>query len=279
MIRLRPTPWTERSSTCWPTTRPSVGRPAPRTPWSTPAPPVLPTSTWPVPVHGRVPGHLLGGRDGSTPGHDLASPAFQNVTVVADETVTVTFVNPRQRGAIEITKTRKHAATAQDPDPHPGVTFTVRDSEGNVVTGGTVVTDANGEACVDGLLFGTYSVTETVPAGYVADGATTQNATVDNQADCLAAAASRSPLRTPRSPTSASASTRRSSVGRRRPSTVWSAVPGRVRTSPSTSRIWCPGPTPAPSSSIPDRPDGSGRLRRSDPSSRFGASGRTFSAR
>jgi len=120
------------------------------------------------------------------PGHDLASPAFQNVIVVADETVTVTFVNPRQRGAIEITKTRKHAATAQDPDPHPGVTFTVRDGEGNVVTGGAVVTDANGEACVDGLLFGTYSVTETVPAGYVADGATTQNATVDNQADCLA---------------------------------------------------------------------------------------------
>jgi hypothetical protein len=118
------------------------------------------------------------------PGHDLPSPAFQSVTVVADELVTVTFVNPRQRGAIVITKTRKHAATPADPDPHPGVTFTVRDSAGNIVPGGTVVTDANGQACVDGLLFGTYSVTETVPAGYVPEGLTTKSVAVDNKADC-----------------------------------------------------------------------------------------------
>jgi hypothetical protein len=118
------------------------------------------------------------------PGHDLASPAFQAVTVVADEEVTVTFVNPRQRGAILIDKTRKHAATPQDPDPHPGVTFTVTDGDGNTVPGGVVVTDANGEACVDGLLFGDYSVEETVPDGYAADGPTEQTVTVDNKADC-----------------------------------------------------------------------------------------------
>ncbi len=43
-------------------------------------------------------------------GHELADPAFQHVTVVADETVEVTFVDPRQRGAILLTKTEKHAA-------------------------------------------------------------------------------------------------------------------------------------------------------------------------
>lgn len=117
-------------------------------------------------------------------GHDLASPPYQSVTVTADEEITITFVNPRQRGAIVITKERKHAATAADPDPHPGVTFTVEDGDGNTVPGGTVVTDANGQACVGGLLFGTYSVTETVPAGYVAEGDTTKSVAVDNQADC-----------------------------------------------------------------------------------------------
>jgi hypothetical protein len=116
------------------------------------------------------------------PGHDLPTPAFQHVTVTADEEVTVTFVNPRQRGAIVITKTRKHAATPADPDPHPGVTFNVEDAVGTVV--GTVVTDANGQACVDGLLFGDYDVIETVPLGYVAVGATTKTVTVDNKADC-----------------------------------------------------------------------------------------------
>jgi len=110
------------------------------------------------------------------PGHDLPTPAFQAVTVVADETVTVTFVDPRQRGAIVITKTRKHAADGPGDHPHPGVTFTVN--------GGTVVTDANGQACVDNLLFGTYTVAETVPAGYTAT-PTSQTVEVNNKADCL----------------------------------------------------------------------------------------------
>ncbi|MFI7068280.1 collagen binding domain-containing protein [Kribbella sp. NPDC050124] len=112
------------------------------------------------------------------PGHDLPSPPYQHVTVVGGVTtpVTVTFVDPRQRGAIEITKTRKHVADGPGSHPHAGVTFTVN--------GTTVVTDANGKACVDGLLFGTYAVTETVPANYAADGATTKNVTVNNKADC-----------------------------------------------------------------------------------------------
>ena len=43
-----------------------------------------------------------------------------------------------------------------------------------------------GQACVDGLLFGSYNVVETVPAGYVADGATTKSVTVNNAATCAA---------------------------------------------------------------------------------------------
>ena len=44
----------------------------------------------------------------------------------AGETVTCTFVNERMKGAIKITKTRKHAAAANPAaDPHANVSFTV----------------------------------------------------------------------------------------------------------------------------------------------------------
>jgi hypothetical protein len=105
-------------------------------------------------------------------GHGTA--ADQTVTVVANAEVSVTFVNPRQRGAILITKTRKHAAAGSGDQPHAGVTFTV--------DGTTAVTDVNGEACVDGLLFGDYAVTETVPAGYA--GEAPKTVSVDNAATC-----------------------------------------------------------------------------------------------
>jgi hypothetical protein len=119
-------------------------------------------------------------------GHDLANPVYQHVTVTASDTdpVTVTFVNPRQKGAIVIDKTAKHAAAEEGVMAHEGVTFTVKDSDGNVVPGGTVVTDANGTACVGDLQFGAYTVTETVPAGYAAEGDVTKAVTVDSQAAC-----------------------------------------------------------------------------------------------
>jgi hypothetical protein len=65
-------------------------------------------------------------------------------------------------GAIKIVKERKHAASGAGDHPHAGVTFDVG--------GQTVVTDANGEACVDGLALGDEVViTETVPEGYNSD--------------------------------------------------------------------------------------------------------------
>jgi hypothetical protein len=109
-------------------------------------------------------------------GHNLPSPPYQHVTVVADVQVSVTFVDPRQRGAIRVTKTAKHAASATGILAQSGVTFTIG--------GTTAVTDANGQACVDGFLFGQYAVTETVPTGYLPAGDTTKNVTVDNQATC-----------------------------------------------------------------------------------------------
>jgi hypothetical protein len=105
-------------------------------------------------------------------GHDTA--ADQHVTVVADEEVSVTFVDPRLTGAIRITKTRKHAADGPGDHPHAGVDFTV--------DGTTVTTDANGQACVDGLLFDDYTVSETVPTGYA--GEADKTVTVDTASTC-----------------------------------------------------------------------------------------------
>jgi Prealbumin-like fold domain len=90
------------------------------------------------------------------------------------ETVTCTFTNTLKRGAIKVTKTRKHAADGPGDHPQSGVDFTVN--------GVTHATDANGVACFDGLLFGDYTVHETVPAGY--HGEADKTVTVDNSATC-----------------------------------------------------------------------------------------------
>jgi Prealbumin-like fold domain len=104
--------------------------------------------------------------------HDTA--ADQHVTVTANEQTSVTFVDPRHRGAILITKTRKHAAAGPGDHPHEGVDFTVN--------GVTKATDANGQACFGGLLFGDYTVHEVTPAGY--KGEADKTVTVNNKAAC-----------------------------------------------------------------------------------------------
>ena len=49
----------------------------------------------------------------------------------------------------------------------------------------TKATDADGEACFDGLNFGSYNVTETLPGGYISRWSTvTKSVTVDNNATC-----------------------------------------------------------------------------------------------
>lgn len=125
-------------------------------------------------------------------GWTLVSAACDNgddpssIGLSGGSTVTCTFHDARQRGSILITKTRKHAADGPGDHPHPGVSFTVTDAADNVVGGG--VTDANGQVCVDDLLVsqfaGDYTVTETVPAGYVADGATAKAVAVASAGGC-----------------------------------------------------------------------------------------------
>jgi Prealbumin-like fold domain len=110
--------------------------------------------------------------DGSDPG---------SIGLSAGETVTCTFHDARETGAIRITKTRKHAADGSGDHPHAGVDFTV--TGGSLpAEGETVTTDANGVACVDGLLFDDYTVHEVTPAGY--KGEADKTVTVDNEASC-----------------------------------------------------------------------------------------------
>ena len=107
-----------------------------------------------------------------------------------EETVNLTFENARIKGAIKVTKTRKHKAAANpSADPHEGVTFTVKDRDDNVI--GSGATDANGVYCLDNVLLsqfapgdGAYVVTETVPAGYSADQANPQEVSVSQAATC-----------------------------------------------------------------------------------------------
>jgi prealbumin domain-containing protein len=69
---------------------------------------------------------------------------------------------------------RKHAADGPGDHPQSGVDFTVN--------GVTKTTDANGQACFDGLTFGSYTVHETTPAGY--SGEADKTVVVDNTAKC-----------------------------------------------------------------------------------------------
>ena len=105
----------------------------------------------------------------------------------AGDDVECTFHDAREAGAIEITKTRKHAADGPGDHPHAGVEFTVTGGE-LPAEGVTVTTDANGVACVDGLLLssfaGEYTVTESVPAGYHADGDTAKAVSVATESTC-----------------------------------------------------------------------------------------------
>lgn len=118
------------------------------------------------------------------------------IDVSAGETVTCTFTNARERGAILITKTRKHAqATTPSADPHNGVTFTVTGGSAGT-TGVTGVTgsgtNAAGKVCIDNLvvssLAGNYTVTETVPTGYVALSTNPRTGVVVTEGTCSSGA-------------------------------------------------------------------------------------------
>ncbi|GLI28046.1 hypothetical protein ARHIZOSPH14_22880 [Agromyces rhizosphaerae] len=105
---------------------------------------------------------------------DSSDPS--SIGLSAGETVTCTFVNELERGSIKIVKTRKHAADGSGDHAHEGVTFDI--TGGGLSEPISVQTDANGVACVTGLVVsavaGNYTVTETIPNGYVLDPTTPQ---------------------------------------------------------------------------------------------------------
>src|SRR5690606_25429641 len=125
-----------------------------------------------------------------SPSCDNGDDPTTAINLGAGDDVTCTFVNERERGAIEITKTRKHQAAEGGTDVHADVDFTVTSTDFPGVNV-QVTTDEFGKACVPGLLYGDYTVTETVPTGYEAVD-DEQDVTVSVEADCddnLAAAA------------------------------------------------------------------------------------------
>jgi hypothetical protein len=113
-------------------------------------------------------------------GHDTA--ADQRATVVSDTTVTLTFVDPRQRGAIRVKKDAKHFDTSGNTSANLVATFTVKKG---TTTVGTITTGSDGTGCLADLVFGSdYSISETtVPAGYKAPAAQS-NLVVDTKASC-----------------------------------------------------------------------------------------------
>jgi Prealbumin-like fold domain len=108
----------------------------------------------------------------------LKSRSSDSFTAALKDFIAPAPLNLASCGAIKVTKTRKHAADGPGPHPQAGVAFTVN--------GVTQTTDANGQTCFGNLQFGSYSVTETLPAGYVADGPLTKTVVVDNVASCTA---------------------------------------------------------------------------------------------
>ena len=94
------------------------------------------------------------------------SAASQTVTVANGQTATVYFHNSLKTGSLKIVKTSEDGKVS-------GITFTI---DGNGVSQ-SVVTGSDGSITVPGLKPGTYTVTETVPAGY-SSSAASQTVTV-----------------------------------------------------------------------------------------------------
>ena len=113
---------------------------------------------------------------GSSGSQDAGNSFQADISVIPNGHVTCTYVN-QGSGAILVTKTAKNHNLGSGQHPLAGATFTVN--------GVAKTTDANGQACFDGLTIGTsYTVTETsAPAGYAID-TTSQTATPTSPANC-----------------------------------------------------------------------------------------------
>jgi hypothetical protein len=115
---------------------------------------------------------------GVTPVIDLAAGTVTFAIDSATDKLDCTYTNTLQQGAIEVLKT-----SLKDDSALEGAEFDVKDSADALVA--HLTTDVNGRACVDGLTFGAYTVTETAaPDGYGIDDTAARAVTVDNTAAC-----------------------------------------------------------------------------------------------
>jgi len=107
---------------------------------------------------------------------DGGNPLQADITVTAGATVTCTFVNKLQQGAIKISKTSIKGPALG------GATFLIT---GPGSYANSVTTGSDGTVCVDHLVFGAYSVQETAaPPGYSVDDSSAHNVTVSTNATC-----------------------------------------------------------------------------------------------
>ncbi len=117
---------------------------------------------------------------GSSGVQDSTNPMQADLTVASDSTVTCTYTNKLQLGAILITKTSSKAAHT----PLAGATFSIS-SGGSAITGSPFTTGSDGTVCVDHLPFGSYSVQETAaPTGYAIDDSTAHSVSVNAVSTC-----------------------------------------------------------------------------------------------
>jgi hypothetical protein len=134
-----------------------------------------------------------------TTDNSVVSGETANITLKASDNWVCTYVNEQQLGAIKITKTGKdkNCTGVGTPTISNGVcagsstaalsggVFTIKDSNGNQVTGSPATTGADGTVCVGKLPFGTYSVQETgAPSGYEIDDTTVHTVTVSTNSTC-----------------------------------------------------------------------------------------------
>jgi len=117
--------------------------------------------------------------------HDLAADQSFSLNQ-GTATVSLTFVDPRDPGAIVVTKTAKNHTLGGNP-PLPGVTFELWNADASAKLAGPLTSNANGQVCFDGLTLGlTYTVKETgAPTGYLIDTAS-KTVSVTKTASCSA---------------------------------------------------------------------------------------------
>jgi len=108
---------------------------------------------------------------------DATDPYKANITVNPGDTVTCTYTNKQQLGAIKISKT-----SSKTGNNLAGAKFSITGPGGFTKD---VTTGSDGTVCVDGLAFGAYTVTETAaPPGFLIDDSSGHSVTVDNNAKC-----------------------------------------------------------------------------------------------